>query len=69
VEDQAAGRAHRIGQERPVTVYRLVVKGSVEEPIMALHRDKRALAEGLFAGEEFGAAASVEELLELMREG
>jgi len=68
VEDQAAGRAHRMGQERPVTVYRLVVKGSIEERIMDLHRDKRALADGLFSGEEFGAPVSVEELVRLIRE-
>ena len=68
VEDQAASRAHRMGQERPVTVYRLVVKGSVEERIMAMHQDKRALAEGLFNGEEFGGAVSVDELVRLMRE-
>jgi SNF2 family DNA or RNA helicase len=67
VEDQAAGRAHRMGQERPVTVYRLVVKDSVEQRIMSLHRDKRALAEGLFAGEEFGKALSVEELTALLQ--
>jgi superfamily II DNA or RNA helicase len=68
VEDQAAGRAHRMGQQRPVTVYRLVVKDSVEERIMSLHRDKRALAEGLFSGEEFGKALSVEELTALLQE-
>jgi SNF2 family DNA or RNA helicase len=68
VEDQAAGRAHRMGQERPVTVYRLVIKDSIEERIMSLHRDKRALAEGLFDGEEFGKALSVEELTALLRE-
>jgi SNF2 family DNA or RNA helicase len=68
VEDQAAARAHRMGQERPVTVYRLVVKGSVEERIMAMHQDKRALADGLFEGEEFGAAVSVDELVRLMRD-
>ena len=68
VEDQAASRAHRMGQERPVTVYRLVVRGSIEERIMALHQEKRALADSLFTGEEFGAAVSVEELVRLMRE-
>jgi superfamily II DNA or RNA helicase len=68
VEDQAAGRAHRIGQERPVTVYRLVLRGSIEERIVELHRDKRALAEGLFGGEDFGANVSVEELVRLIRE-
>ena len=41
-EDQAMGRAHRIGQLRPVTVYRLVTAGSIEERIVALHHDKRA---------------------------
>jgi superfamily II DNA or RNA helicase len=67
VEDQAVGRAHRMGQRRPVTVYRLVIQGSIEERIMALHRDKRALAEGLFSGESFGEALSLEELAGLMR--
>ena len=46
-EDQAMGRAHRIGQQRSVTVYRLVTAGSMEERIVALHHDKRELAEGL----------------------
>ncbi|HEV6964383.1 DEAD/DEAH box helicase [Roseateles sp.] len=50
-EDQAAGRAHRMGQQRPVTVYRLVTAGSVEERIIELHRDKRGLAEGMLEGD------------------
>ena len=45
VEDQAADRAHRIGQERPVLVYRLVAKDTVEERILALQAKKRALVE------------------------
>ena len=51
-EDQASGRAHRMGQQRPVTVYRLVTAGSVEERIIDLHRDKRGLAEGMLEGHE-----------------
>lgn len=47
VERQASDRAHRIGQERPVTVYRLVTSGSVEERVLALHERKQALAEEL----------------------
>ena len=43
VEDQATDRAHRIGQTKPVTVYRLVSRGTVEEKILAMHGDKRAL--------------------------
>jgi len=68
VEDQAASRAHRMGQERPVTVYRLAMKDSIEERIMNLHAEKRALADSLFTGEEFGGAWSVEDLMQLLKE-
>src|SRR5690606_318537 len=47
VEDQASDRAHRIGQTRPVTVYRLLMKGSIEEKILALHGTKRSLSDSL----------------------
>jgi superfamily II DNA or RNA helicase len=57
-EDQAAGRAHRMGQQRPVTVYRLVTAGSVEERIIELHRDKRGLAESVLEGD--GRAAPLD---------
>jgi superfamily II DNA or RNA helicase len=45
VEDQAADRAHRIGQDRPVMVYRMVAKDTVEERILALQDRKRNLAD------------------------
>jgi len=67
VEDQASDRAHRIGQTRPVTVYRLVVKDSIEERIVDLHKEKRDLAESLLAGSETAGKLSVSELLELMK--
>jgi SNF2 family DNA or RNA helicase len=67
-EDQAMGRAHRIGQQRPVTVYRLVTAGSIEERIVALHHDKRELAEGLLAGQDGGAPLAAAELIDLLRE-
>ncbi len=67
-EDQAMGRAHRIGQQRPVTVYRLVGKGTLEERIVELHHDKRALAEGVLAENAEGAILpSAAELIALMR--
>jgi superfamily II DNA or RNA helicase len=53
-EDQAADRAHRIGQDRPVNVYRLVADDTVEERILALQQRKRALADAALDG---GAAA------------
>jgi SNF2 family DNA or RNA helicase len=56
-EDQAADRAHRIGQDRPVMIYRLVATDTVEERILALQERKRALAEAAVGGGAAGGAA------------
>lgn len=47
VVEQATDRAHRLGQDQPVLVYKLVVAGSIEERILALQARKSALAEGI----------------------
>jgi len=52
VEDQAIDRAHRIGQDKPVFVYRLVAQGTVEERMLDLQARKRALADALYGDEE-----------------
>ena len=52
VEDQASDRAHRLGQQRPVTIYRMVTTGTIEEQIQALHRTKRELADSVLSGAE-----------------
>ncbi len=65
-EDQASGRAHRIGQQRPVTVYRLVNKGTLEEKIVALHQDKRELADSVLEGHDVTSPLPAEELVALM---
>ena len=67
VEDQASDRAHRIGQERPVTIYRLIMQDSIEQQILSLHRDKRDLATDLLDGTETTARLSEEALLDLIR--
>ena len=68
VEDQASNRVHRIGQTRPVTVYRLVTKGTIEEQIVDLHRHKRDLADRLLEGTDTAARLTTDELLELLRD-
>ena len=67
VEDQASDRAHRIGQERPVTIYRLIMEDSIEERILQLHRDKRDLATDILEGGEVSARLSEEALLDLIK--
>jgi SNF2 family DNA or RNA helicase len=69
VEDQASDRAHRIGQERPVTVYRLVARGTIEEQMLALHDHKRALVAGVLEGKAEAGRLSTQELIGLMSEG
>lgn len=66
VEDQASDRAHRIGQQRPVTIYRLVTKGTIEEKIVELHQHKRDLADSLLEGTEISGKLSTDALLQLM---
>jgi len=68
VEDQASDRAHRIGQTRPVTVYRLVMEGTIEEQIVELHNKKRDLADSLLEGSDMSGRMSSSELLQLLRE-
>jgi SNF2 family DNA or RNA helicase len=67
VEAQATDRAHRIGQERPVTVYRLVTKDSIEERIVELHREKRAIADALLDDTGEYEALSGEQLASLLQ--
>ena len=67
VEDQATDRAHRIGQTRPVTVYRLITQGTIEEKIVRLHHEKRDIADKLLEGTDQATKLSAEELIEILR--
>jgi len=66
VEQQAADRAHRIGQDRPVVLHRLIARDTVEEGILTLHARKRALANAALEDSEGGSRLSRDELAELL---
>ena len=68
VEDQASDRAHRIGQTRPVTIYRLITQNTIEEKIVALHQHKRDLADKLLSGNEAVTKLSVDDMLNLLKD-
>lgn len=65
-EDQATDRAYRIGQDKPVFVYKLIIEDSVEEKILALQEQKKQLSNSLFNEKEEGVSVlDAESLLEL----
>lgn len=69
IEDQASDRAHRIGQERPVTVYRLIAEGTIEEKILRLHASKRTMADALLAEADIFTQVNAADILRIIREG
>lgn len=66
VEDQASDRAHRMGQTRPVTIYRLVTQNTIESKIIAMHHKKRDLADSLLEGSELNGKLSVKDIMGLI---
>lgn len=68
VEDQAADRAHRIGQRRPVTVYRMVIENTIEEKIVQLHSQKRDLADTLLKGSDASTKVTAKDLLKILKD-
>ncbi len=66
VEDQAADRAHRIGQDKPVMVYRMVARDTVEERILELQDKKRHLADAALSEAGRATAITRDDLLALL---
>ncbi|HUJ56908.1 MAG TPA: DEAD/DEAH box helicase [Kofleriaceae bacterium] len=66
VEDQAADRAHRIGQDKPVMVYRLVARDTVEERILELQERKRGLADAALSDAGRATQITRDDLLALL---
>ena len=67
VEDQATDRAHRIGQDKPVMVYRIIAQNTIEEEILRLHETKRDLVAGILDGTHSAAKLSTDDLIKLLR--
>lgn len=67
-EEQAADRAYRIGQTKPVMVYRLVASGTIEEAMMALKTEKQNLAAATLEGAAHSAQLSADDILKLLTE-
>ena len=67
VEDQATDRAHRIGQSKVVTSYKLITRDTVEEKILLLQNRKREIIQSTISGEEeFADALNWDEIQELL---
>jgi SNF2 family DNA or RNA helicase len=67
IEDQASDRAYRIGQDKPVTVYRLIAENTIEEKIIALHQTKKSLADALLEGSDMAYTLGKDEILNLIK--
>lgn len=66
IEDQAASRAHRIGQENPVLVHRLVARDTVEDKILVLQKKKQELAATALDGAAAAVSLTKNDLIELL---
>ena len=67
-QNQATDRAHRIGQQKPVTVFKLIAKNSIEEKIQQLQEKKLNLADEIIGGEQVSfSSLTREDLLEMIQ--
>ena len=66
-EEQATSRAHRMGQLLPVTVYRMVSRGTIEEAVIEMHAKKKELAAAVLEGKDETSAITSDELLALLQ--
>ena len=66
IENQAMDRAHRIGQQRMVTVIRLIARHTIEEKILRLHETKQALADEMLEGTAYSGKLTMDDVLDMV---
>lgn len=67
VSQQASDRAHRIGQQQPVTVYHLYCEKTIEAQIIKMHSQKKSLADDVLRGHQTISESRVSEILNLLK--
>jgi SNF2 family DNA or RNA helicase len=66
IESQATDRAHRIGQQRCVSVIRLITQHTIEEKIMRLHEKKQSMSDDILDGTAESFKLSYDDILEMV---